>query len=54
MDSRGYTVAAGKDKISTYLSGRSFPTPIILEQISRALGVEIQLMLAREDAKERH
>lgn len=38
-DSRGYSVAKGRDRIGHYLSGASFPNPGNLDELARALDV---------------
>lgn len=38
-DARGYDVAKGRDRISVYLKGESFPDPHNLQRIAEALGM---------------
>lgn len=38
VNSRGQTVAAGRDKVSSYIRGRSWPTPQNLQKLADALG----------------
>lgn len=37
-DTRGYEVAKGRDRISVYLQGKSYPDPANLKAIAEALG----------------
>lgn len=41
-DSRGYTKARGRDRISNYLSGKIVPTRKTLQEIADALKIEIE------------
>jgi transcriptional regulator with XRE-family HTH domain len=38
---KGYTVAKNRDRISVYIRGKAFPSPLILKKIAAKLGVEI-------------
>lgn len=38
-DNRGYTVARGRDRISSYLHGKSLPDPVNLQKLADALGM---------------
>lgn len=40
-DSRGYDVAANRDRISSYLKGRSVPEPANMAKLAKELGVTV-------------
>lgn len=37
----GYTVAKGRDRVSAYLSGKTYPAPRTMEKLAKALGVKV-------------
>ena len=39
-DSRGYKVPKGRELVSAIINGKSFPAPLTLKKIARALGME--------------
>lgn len=41
VDSRGYDVAANRDRISSYLKGRSVPEPANMAKLAKTLGVAV-------------
>jgi transcriptional regulator with XRE-family HTH domain len=41
-DSRGYSVAKGRDRISVYLQGKSVPDPKNLAKIAEVLGMKVE------------
>ena len=42
VDARGYTVAKNRDRVSMYLSGKSWPDPTNLKALADALGMTVE------------